>query len=139
MLRRLILKVTKFQLPTPKAFQHSGQKHFRRVIMPPCQVRLKCLSENYLDILTRTVSRDNKQIKMHATYSRAYALWGPVPVPFTYFKPFRSFQCPHINRKKFKAVKVHKSLVIILTDESVADHPYRTVWFVFCGIRSSQY
>ena len=77
-------------------------------------------------ILTGTVSRDNKQIKLHATYSHACALWGPVPVPLTYFKPFGSFQCPHIIQKKFKAVKVHKSLVIILTDESVADNPYCT-------------
>ena len=72
------------------------------------------LSDNVYFILTGTVSRDNKQIKLHATYSRAYALLRPVPVPLSYFKPFRSFQCLHINQKKFKVVKVHKSLVIIL-------------------------
>ena len=69
-----------------------------------------------LIILTGTVSRDNKQTKLHVTYSRAYALWGPVPVPLSYFKPFRSFQCLHIYQKKFKTDTVHKSLVIILND-----------------------
>ena len=56
-------------------------------------------------ILTVTVSRDNKQIKLHATYSRAYTLWGPAPVLLSYFKLFHSFQCPHINQKKLKAGK----------------------------------
>ena len=63
---------------------------------------LRCHS---LYILTGTDSRDNKQIKLYATYSRTYALWGPVPVPLSCFKPFRSCQCPHINQKKFKAGK----------------------------------
>ena len=60
---------------------------------------------NLQAILTGTVSRDNKQIKLYRTYSRAHALWGLVPVSHSYFKPFHSFQCPHINQKKLKADK----------------------------------
>ena len=79
-------------------------------------------------VLTGTVSRDNKQIKLHATYSHAYALWGPVSVPLSYFKLFRSFQCPHINQKKFKAVKVHKSLVVILKGRVCRRQPILHSW-----------
>ena len=76
---------------------------------------------NRLYILTGTDSRDNKQIKLHATYSRAYALWGPVPVPSA-FSSYSLLQCPHIN-KKFQAVKIHKSLVIILNGRVCRRHP----------------
>ena len=43
------------------------------------------------------------RVKLHATYSCAYALWGPLPVLLSYFKPFRSFQCLRVNQKKFNA------------------------------------
>ena len=38
-------------------------------------------------------------------HTPSYSLWGPVPDPLTYFKPFHSFQCPQINQKKFKVGK----------------------------------
>ena len=62
--------------------------------------------EEHIYVLTVTVSRDNKQIKLYTTYSRAHALWGLVPVPRSYFKPFSVLTS---IRRSSRLGNVHKS------------------------------